>query len=259
MDTMGERVAAERENKGWSQVELAAEVTRRGYKIRQSAIGNIESGRTKNPKCVVQLAAALDVNAPWLQFRRGPKTARSSAPDASRHQRAIEEMRSVPESQAIAPPPKRQRERDIRRQLDSEALVPVRSYVGAGDEIFPIEGDAPIDWVPAPPGMEAAEATEVRGNSMRPLYHDGDLLFHSRLNTDFAAYQGEAVVAQVKGGKRLVKLLQTGSKRGRYTLESVNPAYDHLTDQQLDWIGPIEWVHKRWRRQRRGRVSVGAG
>lgn len=31
------------------------------------------------------------------------------------------------------------------------------------------EDQAPTDWVPAPPGMEDREATEVRGRSMIPL------------------------------------------------------------------------------------------
>lgn len=136
---------------------------------------------------------------------------------------------------------------------DDHVQVPVRSYVGAGDEVFVLPtDDPPIDWVSAPPGMENAEATEVRGNSMRPLYHDGDLLFHiRRVDVDLHEYQDEVVVTQVKGGKRLVKLLQPGTRRGRYTLASVNPAFDPIEDQQLEWIGPIEWVHKRWRKKRR--------
>ncbi|MCX7366739.1 MAG: hypothetical protein NTV97_33670 [Alphaproteobacteria bacterium] len=136
---------------------------------------------------------------------------------------------------------------EIRGEADMIALVPVRSFVGAGDEITPIDGDEPIDWVQAPPGMEEAEATEVRGRSMIPLYHDRDLLFHRRMETDPARFRDEVVVAQVKNGKRYVKLLQPGTRRGRFRLVSINPSFAPLEDQQLDWIGPIEWVHKRRR------------
>lgn len=73
MDTLGSRVAAERNGKRWSQKELALRVTREGYPIKQSAIGNIESRGDTDPKCIVQLAAALGVTAAWLQTGKGNK------------------------------------------------------------------------------------------------------------------------------------------------------------------------------------------
>lgn len=136
---------------------------------------------------------------------------------------------------------------EIRGEIEPPALVPVRSFVGAGEEIFPIEGDEPIDRVPAPPGMKEAEATEVRGRSMIPLYHNGDLLFHRRIESDPARYKDEVVVAQVQNGKRYVKLILPGTKKGLFHLVSVNPAFAPLEDQKLAWVGPIEWVHKKRR------------
>lgn len=136
---------------------------------------------------------------------------------------------------------------ELRGSVPAVLEIPVRSLVGAGDEIVPIETESPIYYVPAPPGMEDAEATEVRGHSMRPLYHDGDLLFHRRVEIDPRRFRDEVVVCQLKEGKRYVKLLQPGSRKGRYNLVSVNPAFTTLEDQQLLWVGPIEWVRKRKR------------
>lgn len=80
MDTLGDRVAAERTAKGWSQARLAEEVSRRGFKIGQSAIGNIEANRVKDtPKCIVQLAEALSVQPAWLQYRKGSKSSKPPA------------------------------------------------------------------------------------------------------------------------------------------------------------------------------------
>lgn len=133
---------------------------------------------------------------------------------------------------------------ELRGDAPLDAHVPIQSYIGAGDEIMPVPGDDPIDYALAPPGMEKAEATEVRGRSMIPLYHAGDLLFHRRVENDPSRFLDHVVAVQVKGGKRFVKLLQRGSRKGRFTLASVNPAFDPLIDQQIEWVGPIEWVRK---------------
>jgi phage repressor protein C with HTH and peptisase S24 domain len=138
---------------------------------------------------------------------------------------------------------------EVAQARASDETVPVRSFIGAGDEIVVLQPDGePIDWTAAPPGMEGAEATQVRGRSMIPLYHEGDLLFHNRQGLDPSHYIGEVVALQVKGGKRFVKLLQRGSRRGRYTLVSVNPAFPPMEDQQIEWVGPIEWVRKKRRK-----------
>lgn len=131
-------------------------------------------------------------------------------------------------------------------QADPPALVPVRSYVGAGDEIISLTDDeSPIDWTEAPPGMEAAEATQVRGLSMAPLYRDGDLLFHRRLTVDPIRLRDEVAVMQTRNRKRYVKLIQPGSKKGTFRLVSINPLYPPIEDQVLTWVAPIIWVKKR--------------
>jgi hypothetical protein len=138
---------------------------------------------------------------------------------------------------------------EIRGEVETPIMVPLRSYVGAGEEIIILKADdPPIDFVQAPPGMREAEATEVRGLSMVPLFHDGDLLFHRRLEADPLRYRNEALVVQVKNGKRYVKLVLPGTRKGRYHLTSVNPAFPPIEDQVVEWVGLIEWVHKRRRR-----------
>jgi phage repressor protein C with HTH and peptisase S24 domain len=125
--------------------------------------------------------------------------------------------------------------------------IPVTSYVGAGDEIFPIGDGGPLYYLPAPPELEGGEATEVRGRSMFPMYRERDVLFHKRIDVDPSRFYDDVVVCQVKGGARYVKLLTKGSRKGRYNLVSVNPAYDPLEDQVLLWVAQIEWVKKRGR------------
>lgn len=138
---------------------------------------------------------------------------------------------------------------ELRGELQVPIQVPVRSFVGAGDEVIIIpEDNEPLFWVEAPPGMRDAEATEVRGRSMVPAYHDRDILFHRRLEIDPLRFRDEILVTQVKGGKRYIKLILPGSRKGRYHLTSINPAYPPIEDQVLEWLAPIEWVDKRRRR-----------
>ena len=120
---------------------------------------------------------------------------------------------------------------ELRGEITRDVEIPVRSYIGAGDEIIPFGDDEPIEWVTAPPGMQDAEATEVRGRSMIPLYHAGDRLFHRQIEADPSRFLDEVVAVQVRNGKRYVKLLQRGNRRGRFTLASINPAFPPLEDQ----------------------------
>ena len=137
-------------------------------------------------------------------------------------------------------------------ELSGDPKVPrqvrVASFVSAGDEVAACPPDGPTDLVLAPPGMENPQAIEVRGRSMMPVFHHGDLLFHERLEKDPSHFRDEIVVAQLKGGTCMVKILQPGSRRARFNLVSINPSLAPLENQEIEWVGPIEWVNKRRRR-----------
>lgn len=119
------------------------------------------------------------------------------------------------------------------------ATVPITSRVGAGEQVFPIDGDLPLGYVEAPAGVSTREAFQVDGDSMRPLYGPRDLLFPGRHQRDPASLIGRIVVAQVRNGPRAVKLLQRGSRKGSWNLVSVNPAHAMMEDQTLDWVAMI--------------------
>ena len=69
MKTIAERVKAVRQELGWSQVRLAAEVG-----VSQSSIGNIESGFRQRPRELVSIAKALQVSPEWLETGKGSRT-----------------------------------------------------------------------------------------------------------------------------------------------------------------------------------------
>lgn len=72
-ETLGDRVAAERNARGMTQAHLAAEVTDLGFKISQQGIAKIEERGATRPKCLIELAAALGVRPEWLKTGRGLK------------------------------------------------------------------------------------------------------------------------------------------------------------------------------------------
>jgi transcriptional regulator with XRE-family HTH domain len=69
----GFRVAEERSRLDLSQQQLADRVTRLGYKITQTGIDKIEKRDTARPKCLKELALALNVTQEWLLTGQEPK------------------------------------------------------------------------------------------------------------------------------------------------------------------------------------------
>lgn len=168
MDDLASRVKFEREAKDWSQERLAEEVTRLGFKIGQIAIGNIESGSSKQPKCIVQLAAALTVTAQWLQTGKGNKAPNTqlildgSSPSRNREgdgQELQSEVKDTMESFTLP----------NRHEMKRDVPVLGTSVGGTGSD-FSMNGDT-IDFVRRPPRLEGRAdvfSLYVVGDSMWP-------------------------------------------------------------------------------------------
>lgn len=122
--------------------------------------------------------------------------------------------------------------------------LPVSTVIGAGDEVEPADEGNPIDYEPAPPGLYDGEVTEVRGRSMLPIFQNGDRLFHKVITEDPRSLIGEAAVLRLKDGRRFIKVLQPGTKRDRYHLVSINPAFPPMEDQVVVSAARIVWVKK---------------
>ena len=63
MDTLAARLRSLRRDANLTQEELAK---RAG--TNQSVIQKIENGRSEHPRCIIELAKALNINPAWLQF-----------------------------------------------------------------------------------------------------------------------------------------------------------------------------------------------
>lgn len=67
---MGERIKEAREDRGWSQKDLASKAG-----VSQGAIGNLEIGLRQTSRKLLEIAAALQVRPEWLATGRGEKAA----------------------------------------------------------------------------------------------------------------------------------------------------------------------------------------
>lgn len=124
--------------------------------------------------------------------------------------------------------------------------IPAVGYVGAGEVIFAMddhERGAGLDEIEALPGEpEGGFAVVVRGNSMAPRFKDGEYLGYSRsrgLDPDRCV--GVECVVQTRDGRKLVKVLERGRKRGTFNLVSVNDSVPTERDVELEWVAPVVW------------------
>jgi phage repressor protein C with HTH and peptisase S24 domain len=130
--------------------------------------------------------------------------------------------------------------RDVR-----PAAIPLLGFAQAGaggffdDAGFPAgQGWEMVDF-PAP-SPEGAYALKVQGDSMLPLYRDGDVLI---VQPGAALRRGDRVVVKTTGGEVMAKVLIRQSA-GAVELLSLNP--DHPNRQvaaaDLEWVARIVWA-----------------
>jgi transcriptional regulator with XRE-family HTH domain len=94
VNTIGQRIKEARQALGLNQNELA----RRAGLRSGSAITMYESGARSNPKHLLALASALQVNPQWLQYGRGPRSASDIPKVMETPGRWVAQALSLPES-----------------------------------------------------------------------------------------------------------------------------------------------------------------
>lgn len=124
--------------------------------------------------------------------------------------------------------------------------VRLMGYVGAGQAVEPLPGQEPYELVDAPPGApDGAEAAIVRGGSMYPLLRDGFMLVWWRWTPDPLPHIGELCICKTMSGGLLVKIVEPGSRRGRFNLVSLAAGYPPERDVILELVAPIEIIYRR--------------
>ena len=123
--------------------------------------------------------------------------------------------------------------------------VPLLGFAQAGaggffdDAGFPVgQGWEEIE-LPAGAG-EGAYALQVQGESMLPLYRDGDVLI---VEPGARVRKGDRVVVKITSGEVTAKVL-AGRNAGSIELVSLNPAHPDRTvsTAEIEWMARIIWA-----------------
>lgn len=125
-----------------------------------------------------------------------------------------------------------------------EIQVPLKGRVGAGAIIEAIDnGDQ--EYVEAPAESKPnTVAVEVAGDSMFPAYEAGTLLYYSKLLPPAELINRRCVV-QLVDQRIFVKVLRKGDYDGTWTLQSLNPTVADITNIEVEWAAPIDWIKPR--------------
>lgn len=126
-------------------------------------------------------------------------------------------------------------DRSKKRKPDQE--VRVVGYIGAGAEVHTVddhEKGAGLDLVQVDfPVKHGTVGVIVRGDSMLPMFEDGDLIGYIRDASGPEQLIGKICVVKVVDGPTYIKRLKRGTEPGLYTLVSAN-ARD-IEDVDIEW------------------------
>lgn len=127
----------------------------------------------------------------------------------------------------------------------ASATVPLLGFAQAGSGGFFDSGGFPAgqgwDEVRLPQADEnGTYALEVSGDSMLPLYRDGDIIIVSPAEQ---LRRGDRVVVRTKDGEVMAKILHRQTEN-ILELHSLNPDHDPrvLQSPEIDWVARILWA-----------------
>jgi transcriptional regulator with XRE-family HTH domain len=198
MSTLGERVAAAREAKGWTQADLATAIG-----MTQQGVAAIENGKSERPKKLRELARSLGVTEEHLLAEdESADRAAIQAPaiiEPERERTKGQPINFVPGADVVIPG---------RRQM-----LPVYSGAMGGNGKLVISSDF-VDHVEMPAalaGVKGAYGLIVDGSSMVPEFWEGDVAWvnphlkpargrnHIFFHTPPGGEDAEAIIKRLNG------------------------------------------------------------
>lgn len=212
MKSQGERLAHAIRLAGYKTKAEFAEVAGVGAVTLRQQI-NRDSVPAEATELYARKLRRVGVTTEWLLFGKGP------APGEAR--------RVMP---------------DIVPDDGLRPTVAVHGFVGAGDEVHEFDDTDRMGDEAAPPRYENGAAVIVRGDSMRPLFQPGDILFYNMREEAPKTLPRRAVIVKLTTGELYLKKILPGTKKGLFHLISVNPTTPEMLDRHVHSIARIGWI-----------------
>ncbi len=123
--------------------------------------------------------------------------------------------------------------------------IPLIGFAQAGSDGYFDDGGYPVggswDEIPFPDvGDPHAFALEISGNSMEPVFRDGDTVI---VSPDSSIRRGDRVIVKTMDGEILAKQLRRQTAR-KVELQSINNEHDDrvIGAENLEWVARIVWA-----------------
>jgi len=126
------------------------------------------------------------------------------------------------------------------------SAVPLLGFAQAGGGGFFDDSGFPVGqgWdeivLPQAGGDEPVYALEVAGQSMTPLYRDGDIVI---VSPGTSVRRDDRVVVRTKSGEVMAKILKRQTAK-TLELSSINPDFPdlHFAMDEIEWVARIVWA-----------------
>jgi phage repressor protein C with HTH and peptisase S24 domain len=128
-----------------------------------------------------------------------------------------------------------------------QSSIPLLGFAQAGAGGFFDDGGFPagqgwdmVDFPANPAAGGNVYALEVQGDSMMPLYRDGDILI---VEPGAPLRRGDRVVVKTRSGEVMAKVLSRQTQKA-IDLVSLNPDHPNrtFTPEEIDWMARIIWA-----------------
>lgn len=217
---IGENIKQYRLQNGWTQQELGAKIG-----ISKNAIGNYEKGfRSPKKDTMFDLANAFNISIDDLF----PPIQKDSYSPTSQIQTIYDELKPPRQAKVLTYAERQLKEQNEEKTKINEVSEVIQFYsydyydhpVSAGTGQY--LNDVRVEQIELPVDIDADFVIPIKGDSMEPDYHDGDLVF---IQTSVDLNDGVIGVFNYNGDAYIKQLVI--DKEQAY-LHSLNPAYNDM-------------------------------
>ena len=217
---IGENIKQYRLQNGWTQQELGAKIG-----ISKNAIGNYEKGfRSPKKDTMFDLANVFNVSIDDLF----PPIQKDSSPTASPIQTIYDQLAPPRQNKVLTYAERQLKEQRNEQSQPIEVSEAIQLYsydyydhpasAGTGQYL----NDVRVERIELPVDVDADFVIPIKGDSMEPDYHDGDLVF---IQTSVDLNDGVIGVFNYNGDAYIKQLV---IDKDQAYLHSLNPAYKDM-------------------------------